>query len=309
VIVIVSVIVFLLVRAMPGDPVEMIIYRDQMTNYTPEMIEALKEQKGLNGPLPYQYVRWLGNVLHGDFGKSISYGFDIGPQMKDRLVITLIIGFAAFFIGLIVGPILGLISAIRRGGWIDDVVTVFANVGITAPQFWVAIVCLFLFSVKLGWLPMYGFTLPWDNFSLSFRQAILPVFVSCVFGLSGNARQMRSSVLETLGEDYIRTAWAKGLNERKVLLKHVIKNSLLPIVAMQGISIRMIFGGSVIVETVFVVPGMGKFMVDAMNAQDFSIIQAVTLVLTVVIVLANLAVDLLYGWLDPRIQYGKGGML
>jgi peptide/nickel transport system permease protein len=119
---------------------------------------------------------------------------------------------------------------------------------------------------------------------------------------------MRSSVLETLGEDYIRTAWSKGLNERKVLFKHVVKNSLLPIVAMQGISIRMIFGGSVIVETVFVVPGMGKFMVDAMNSQDFTIIQAVTLVLTIVIVVANLAVDLLYGWLDPRIQYGKGGM-
>ncbi|MDR2486521.1 MAG: ABC transporter permease [Clostridiales Family XIII bacterium] len=305
---IVSIIIFLLVRAIPGDPIQMLVSADSFNTYTPEMIEALKEEKGLNGTLVEQYLRWAKDIVRGDFGRSIMNDFEIGPQMWHRIVVTLLIGLTAFVIGCIIGPLLGIISAVRRGKWIDDLVTVFANIGITAPTFWLGILFMYAFAVKLQWLPVYGYTLPWDDFALSFKQSILPVLVTAFLPIASAARQMRSSVLEVLGEDYIRTAWAKGLNERKVLLKHVFKNSLMPVVTLQGNMMRMIVGGSVVVETVFVIPGMGRFLVEAMLEQDYTVVQAVTVVMTVFVVLANLLIDLLYGWIDPRIQYSKGGI-
>ena len=304
VIFIVSIIVFILIRAMPGDPIYILVSSDQLRTYSPEMIEALREEKGLSDPVIVQYLKWVGNMLQGDFGNSLfRAGQEIAPVAIRCLVVTLTIGLTAFVIGVVVGPILGLISAIRRGRWIDDLVTVFANIGITAPTFWIAILLMYAFAVKLQWLPIFGYTLPWDNIVLSFKQGLLPVVVSAFMPIASSARQMRSSVLDVLGEDYVRTAWAKGLNERKTLIKHVLKNSLLPIVAMQASRISLIIGGSVIVETIFLVPGMGKFLVEAIQGQDYPVIQAVSMMLTVVIVFTNLVTDILYGWLDPRIQY------
>ena len=303
VIFIVSIIVFLLLRALPGDPIEMIMSLNTTQEWTPEMIEALRESKGLNDPLPVQYVRWFSNMIRGDFGVSLMHNYDIGAQLKDRVTVTLMVGSTAFLIGLVVGPLLGIISAIRRGKFIDNLVTVFANIGITAPQFWVAIMLIFLFSMRLQWLPIYGYTLPWVNFGLCVKQSVLPVFVTALGPIASSARQTRSSVLEVLGEDYIRTAWAKGMNERKVLFKHVLKNSLMPVVTLQGQMLRMIVGGSVVVERVFVIPGMGKFLVDAMLGRDYTVVQSVTVVMTAVVVVSSLIVDLLYGWIDPRIQY------
>ena len=303
VIFIVSIIVFLLLRALPGDPIQMLISANATQEWTPEMIEALREEKGLNDPLPVQYLRWFSQMLQGDFGTSLMHNYNIGEQLKDRVTVTLMVGSTAFLIGLVVGPMLGIISAIRRGKFIDNLVTVFANIGITAPQFWVAIMLIFLFSMRLQWLPIYGYTLPWVNFGLCVKQSILPVFVTALGPIASSARQTRSSVLEVLGEDYIRTAWAKGMNERKVLFKHVLKNSLMPVVTLQGQMLRMIVGGSVVVERVFVIPGMGKFLVDAMLGRDYTVVQSVTVVMTAVVVVSSLIVDLLYGWIDPRIQY------
>ena len=303
VIFIVSIIVFLLLRALPGDPIQMLISANATQEWTPEMIEALREAKGLNDPLPVQYLRWFSQMLQGDFGTSLMHNYNIGEQLKDRVTVTLMVGSTAFLIGLVVGPMLGIISAIRRGKFIDNLVTVFANIGITAPQFWVAIMLIFLFSMRLQWLPIYGYTLPWVNFGLCVKQSILPVFVTALGPIASSARQTRSSVLEVLGEDYIRTAWAKGMNERKVLFKHVLKNSLMPVVTLQGQMLRMIVGGSVVVERVFVIPGMGKFLVDAMLGRDYTVVQSVTVVMTAVVVVSSLIVDLLYGWIDPRIQY------
>jgi peptide/nickel transport system permease protein len=303
VILIVSFSVFLLLRALPGDPIEMLVAQNTLQEYTPEMIEELRESKGLNDPILVQYVTWFGRMVTGDFGVSIMHNFDIGSELKNRVVVSLLIGFTAFFIGAIVGPVLGIISAIRRGKFIDNFVTTLANIGITAPQFWIAILLLYLISMKLEWLPLYGYTLPWDDFGMSIKQSILPVFVSALGPIASSARQTRSSVLEVLGEDYIRTAWAKGLNERKVLIKHVIKNSLMPVVTLQGQMLRMIIGGSVVIERIFVIPGMGKFMVDSLMGRDYTVVQAVVVIMTGVVVLSSLIVDLLYGWIDPRIQY------
>jgi len=242
-------------------------------------------------------------ILRGDFGISLRYNYSVGAELRHKAVVTLLVGGTAFVVALFVGPVLGVISAIRRGKAADNIVTLFANIGITAPQFWIAILLIFTLSMRLELLPIYGYVLPWVNFGESVRSSILPVFVTALGPIASSARQTRSSVLEVLGEDYIRTAWAKGMNERKVLLKHVLKNSLLPVVTLQGQMLRFIVGGSVIVERVFVIPGMGNFMVDAMLGRDYTIVQGVTVIMTAVVVLSSLAVDLLYGWLDPRIQY------
>ena len=303
VIFIVSIIVFLLLRALPGDPILMLIAQDTNQEWTPEMIEALKQSKGMLDPLPVQYFRWFTMMLRGNFGVSIMHNYDIGEQLKSRVVVTLMLGMTSFLIALVIGPVLGIISAVRRGKALDNVVTLFANIGITAPQFWVAIMLIFLFSMRLQLLPIYGYTLPWVNLGMSIRQSILPVFVTALGPIASGCRQTRSSVLEVLGADYVRTAWAKGMNEKKVLMKHVLKNSLMPVITLKGQSLRGIIGGSVVVERVFVIPGMGKFMVDAMLGRDYTVVQSVTVIMTIVIVLSSLIVDLLYGWVDPRIQY------
>ncbi|MDR1299365.1 MAG: ABC transporter permease [Oscillospiraceae bacterium] len=304
IIIVVSIAVFLLIRMLPGDPVEMLISQSMLTEITPEMIEALRHEKGLDRPLPMQYISWFTQMVRGDFGNSIIRNYDIASELRNRVTVTLLIGLTAFVIGLVVGPLLGIIAAVRRGGILDSLVTTIANIGVTAPVFWIGILLLYVFAMKLEILPIYGYTLPWDNFWMSFKQGVMPVFVTALGPIATTARQTRSSVLEVLGEDYVRTAWAKGLGERKVVTRHVIKNSLLPIVTLQGTMLRMVVGGSVVVETVFVIPGMGKMMVDAMLSHDYTVVQGVTVVMTAVVVLSSLIVDLLYGWIDPRIQYG-----
>jgi peptide/nickel transport system permease protein len=183
-----------------------------MQEYTPEMIEELRRQKGLDKPVFVQYVYWLKDMVSGDFGISIMHNFEIWPELKNRIVVSLLLGLAAFLIGCIVGPYLGIVSAIRRGKLIDNLVTVFANVGITAPSFWIAILLLYLISMRLALLPLYGYTLPWENFGLSVRQSVLPVVVTAFFiPVASVARQTRSSAFSSvLGEDYIRTAWLKA---------------------------------------------------------------------------------------------------
>jgi len=301
--VLVSITVFALIRMLPGDPIEMLYAENALAEMTQEDIDAIKHELWLDRPIIIQYMRWAGQVLRGDFGKSIMRSFDIGSQILDRMSVTVTIGFSAFIVGLIVGPLLGIISAIRRGGLLDNIVSVLANIGITAPQFWIAILLVFIFGLKLKLVPTFGYTPPWVDFGKSVRESILPVFVSSLGSIAATARQMRSSALETLGEDYIRTAWAKGLPERRVILKHMLKNSLIPVITLQGSMLRSIFGGSVIVETIFVIPGIGKMMVDGLLSQDYPVIQATALVMTIIVVMSTLLVDLAYGWVDPRIQY------
>ena len=303
VIIVVSILVFVLMRLLPGDPIEMLISSSMLTDFTPEMMDALRHEKGLDKPIAEQYFQWLGQMLKGDFGNSIMQNYNISDEIKDRVVVTMLIGFIAWLIGLVVGVLLGIICAIRRGKLVDNIVSVIANIGLTSPQFWIAILLVYFFVMKAKLLPLYGYTLPWVNFRQSVRQSIMPIMVTALSPIATTARQTRSSVLEVLNEDYVRTAWSKGLNERKVVIKHVLKNALMPVVTLQGTMLRMIIGGSVVVETIFVIPGMGSMLTNSMLSHDYPVVQAITVIMTAVVVLSNLLVDILYAWIDPRIQY------
>ena len=303
VILIVTVFVFVGMRLLPGDPIFMILNRNQVQNITPEDIERIRREAGLDRPMFVQYFDWLGGVFQGDLGQSILTKEPVSKDLAKRIPITIHIGALAFILSALIGIPAGIISAIRRGTWLDTVVTTLANIGITIPIFWLGIMLMWLFAVKLGWLPTSGYTSPFEDFWLNARQLVMPVFCMAIFSIAGNARQARSAMLEVLRQDYIRTAWSKGLTERAVILGHALKNSLIPIVTLAGMGIAGIFGGSVLIEQVFNIPGMGRLAVDSLFQMDYTYVQGITLVMTVIIVLSNLLVDLSYGWLDPRIRY------
>ena len=303
VILIVSVLIFIIIRLLPGDPIEMLVAQNINAEDPEAMVAQIKEDMGLNQPMIAQYFTWLGGALHGDLGLSILYRYDIGAEIANRLPVTLYLGLIAFVIGFIIGPLLGIICAVKRGSWIDNLVTVLANVGITAPAFWVGIILIYILGIHFKILPIYGYTSILDNPIQSIKQCIMPVFVLSLYPVASAARQTRSSVLEVLKEDYIRTAWSKGLSQKLIIYRHVLKNALMPVVTLQGLLLRNIVGGSVIVESIFVIPGMGQLLVDGMLAHDYTVVQGVMLVMATTVVITNLIVDIAYGWLDPRIQY------
>jgi peptide/nickel transport system permease protein len=303
VVLIVSLMVFLLMRLLPGDPILMYVASGDLQSISKEQIVHLKRELGMDRPLFVQYLDWLKNAVQGNLGKSILHRYDVLQEIGRRLPVTFYLGLLSFMIGCVIGPFLGVVSAVRRGKWQDSLVTVIANLGITAPTFWLGILLIYVFSLYLGLLPVYGYTSPLVDLWKNLRQSIMPIFVLATFPIASAARQTRSSVIEVMRQDYIRTAWAKGLSERVIIIRHVLKNALMPVVTLQGMLLRNIIGGSVIVETVFVIPGMGKLVVDGMLSQDYTVVQGVILVVAVVVVISNLVVDILYGWLDPRIQY------
>ena len=303
VVVIVSLLVFLLIRQLPGDPILMYVASGDLQEFSQAQIDHLKHEMGMDRPVLIQFADWLFHAVRGDLGKSILHRYEVMEEIGNRLPITLYLGLSAFVIGLIFGPILGVISAIRRGTWLDTLVTMLANVGITAPPFWIGIIMIYVFSLYLGWLPVYGYTSPFEDLIRNLLQSVMPVLVLATFPIASAARQTRSSVIEVMQQDYIRTAWAKGLSERVIIIRHVLKNALTPVVTLQGMLLRNIIGGSVIVETVFVIPGMGKLVVDGLLSQDYPVVQGVVLVVAITVVISNLVVDILYGWLDPRVQY------
>jgi len=303
VVVLVSILVFVVMRLLPGDPILMFVTSGDLQSATPEQLQQLKHEYGLDKPLPAQYADWFLRAIQGDMGKSILFHYSVTDEIIRRLPISLSLGMAALIIGVIVGPILGAVSAVKRGTWLDTLLTVTATIGITAPSFWVGIILIYVFGLKLGLLPVYGYTSPFENLSQSVQQSILPVAVLSVFPIAAAARQTRSSVLEVLQLDYVRTARAKGLSESTTVLNHVLKNAVMPVATLQGEIFRNIVAGSVVVETVFVIPGMARMLLNGMLAQDYPVVQGVILVVALAVVLANLAVDVVYAWLDPRIQY------
>jgi peptide/nickel transport system permease protein len=304
VILIVTVMVFVGMRMLPGDPIYMLYNPNQIRNLTQEELNKIREEAGLTKPLAAQYFTWLGGVFKGDLGDSILTKEPVSKDLVKRIPITAYIGVLAFVIAAVLGIPAGIISAIRRGTWLDTVVTTLANIGITIPIFWLGIILMYVFAVKAHWLPTSGMIWPpWENWGMNLKQLIMPVFCMTIFSLAGNARQARSSMLEVLRQDYIRTAWSKGLRERVVIISHAMKNSLIPIVTLAGMGIAAIFGGSVLIEQVFNIPGMGRLAVDSLFQHDYTYVQGITLVMTAIVVFSNLLVDLSYGWLDPRIRY------
>ncbi|MCX7912089.1 MAG: ABC transporter permease [Dehalococcoidales bacterium] len=299
----VTLLVFFGMRLLPGDPLFMLFNPNQLQNYTQEELQRIRHEAGLDRPFIVQYFDWLGDVFRGELGKSILTKTSVTKDVAKRIPVTMHIGGLAFLLGIVFGIPFGVISAIRRGTWLDTVVTALANIGITVPIFWLGIMMIWAFAVRLHWLPAMGYTSPVENFVLNTKQIIMPVICLAVFPIASNARQARSSMLEILRQDYIRTAWSKGLTERAVIARHALKNSLIPIVTLAGMGIPMIVGGSVLVEQVFNIPGMGRLTVDALFQHDYPYVQGTTLILTAVVVFTNLLVDISYGWLDPRIRY------
>jgi peptide/nickel transport system permease protein len=305
ILIIVTLLVFFVMRLLPGDPIIIYVAQSaQLEAMPPEMVDELRHKYGLDQPIIIQYFNWVGNIFQGDFGESIFYHEKVGKLMLERFPVTAHLGILALIVGSITGLIAGLLAAVRRGKWLDKIITPLTYVGITIPVFFAAILLIYTVGLRLGWLPISGYTSPLKDFWLSTRQAIMPVFCLAVFSIAANARQLRSSMLEVIGQDYIRTAWSKGLRERSVILRHAMKNSLIPVITLIGLGVGMIFGGSVLIETIFAIPGVGRLMVSSIFGQDYVVVQAITFAIAVIVLLVNLAVDISYGWLDPRIRYG-----
>jgi peptide/nickel transport system permease protein len=301
----VTIMVFLLVRILPGDPLMLYLGNYNPTGQSrigPEEYQLLLHQYGLDKPIPVQYWDWLTNILRGNLGKSIGVGQDIGSLIADRLPRTAYIGVIVFLIGVVGGIFVGIICAIRRGSWMDNTLTTLANIGMTIPVFWLGILLIYLFSVKLGWFPTHGWVAPWDDFWDSTRHLIMPILAVALGSVAGLARLVRSCMLEVMRTDYVRTAWAKGLRERVILIRHQIKNAMIPVVTALGTALAGILGGSVFIETVFAIPGMGRLMTTAIFDYDYQVVQAGVLIFGFIIIISNLIVDIAWGWLDPRIR-------
>lgn len=304
VVLIVSVVIFFIIRLLPGDPILIYLSEREFSSLTAEQIQAAKHQFGIDRPLVVQYFSWWNDILHGDMGNSLFYNEKVTRLMAERIPVTLHLGISAFILSCILGVSVGTITAIRRARAIDAILTFLANIGICVPVFWLGILLVYLFGLKLHFLPLYGYTSPFVDFWMSTKQAILPVISLSIFSIAAITRQTRSSVLEIICQDYIRTAWSKGLKESYIVTRHIMKNSLIPIITLLGLAFSNIMGGSVLIETVFSVPGLGRLAVEALLKQDYAIIQAITLFTSIIVVAVNLCVDIGYGWLDPRIRYG-----
>lgn len=299
-----TLLVFFFMRLLPGDPI--LIYVSSSSGYssmTPEAMDQLRAQYNLDKPLYLQYLIWIGDIFRGDLGESITYHEDVGGLLGKRLPITIHLGVLSFIFATLLGAASGLLAGLRRGRIADQIVTPLAYIGICIPIFWLGILLMYIFGLKLHWLPIGNYTSPFEDFWLNTRQLIMPVICMSVTGLASMSRQMRSSVLEVVQQDYIRTAWSKGLRERVIVVRHLLKNSLIPVITLMGFAVGMIFGGSVFIETVFNITGVGRLMVQAIFAQDYVVVQACTLIFGGIVLIVNLLVDISYGWLDPRIRY------
>jgi peptide/nickel transport system permease protein len=304
VLLIVSVIIFLLVRLLPGDPILLYLTSSSVRDIPQEQVDIVKHDLGLDRSLWVQYFDWLFSAARGDLGNSIINRNKVMTDIKQRLPITLHIGLLAFIASIIIGIPMGVISAVRRNSWMDNVLTSLGNLGVCIPIFWLGILLIYLFGLKLDWLPFFGYTSPFEDFSLNTKQIVLPVFCEAVPGIASAVRLSRSSMLEVLRQDYIRTAWSKGLRERVVVIKHALKNGLMPVITLKGMTMAGIVGGSVLIETVFSIPGMGRLMVEAIFSHDYIVVQGGILVIGIILLSVNLLIDLSYGWLDPRVHYG-----
>jgi peptide/nickel transport system permease protein len=299
VLVLITILVFFLLHIMPGDPASIMLGVDA----SQERIDSLRKELWLDRPLVIQYGHWLANAVHGNLGKSVIYREDASGIISTRLPITINLSLMSLILSTLLGIAAGVICAVRRGSVLDSLITLCANIGIAIPVFWLGILGIYSLGLHLGWLPIQGYTSPFDNLGLSLKKSVMPVICLAIPAIAVLARQTRSSMLEIVRQDYIRTAWSKGLHERRVILKHSLKNALIPVVTLLGIQLRTLVGGAVLVETVFNIPGMGRLLVNSVLSKDFIIVQACTLVIAAVVLVANLIVDISYGWLDPRIRF------
>lgn len=295
----VSVLVFGLIHIVPGDPAAVILGRDA----TPEQIAVLREELGLNDPVLVQYGRWLSGVFAGNLGESLVSKQPVADQIVQKFPTTLSVAVASMLLAVGLGVPLGVLAAVKRNTVADAAVMSLSLLGISVPSFWAGILLIILFSVKLKWLPAVGFVSIFDDFSAGLRFLIMPCLTLGLILTGVVARMTRSSMLEVMGSDYIRTARAKGLSKPVVTFRHGLRNALIPVVTVIGLEFGWLLGGTVVVESVFNIPGMGRMMVHAIGGRDFPLVQGVVLYVATIYVLINLVVDLLYSLLNPRIRY------
>ncbi|MGH9182784.1 MAG: ABC transporter permease [Acidimicrobiales bacterium] len=295
----VSVIVFALAHLVPGDPVR----RALGTRFDPDVYEVLHRRAGFDRPLPEQYVRWLGNALTGDLGVSFRSGRPVTELVVERLPATFLLAGAALAVALAVALPAGIISAVRSGTALDYAVTAASQVGVSVPDFWSGIMLILLFSLVLGWLPPSGYVSPLEDPAGFLRHLVLPAVTVGVVSGSILTRFVRSAVLDALHQDYARTARAKGLTERTVVGRHVLRNALVPIVTVVGLQLAFLLSGVVVVEVIFAWPGLGRLALDAAQRRDYPVLQGAVLLFSLTFLVVNLVVDLLYAYLDPRIRY------
>lgn len=289
---------YIIMFLIPGDPV----YAMYGANISQEQYQMYYEQLQLDKPLLLRFFNWFMDLLHGDFGWSSKYRIDVNQLIAERLPITMYIGILSLIITAVFGILFGVIASVRRGKWQDSVITVLANIGSTVPLFWLGVVGVYIFSIKLGWLPSSGYTSPLENFGLSCRQILMPVISMAFCQVATITRLTRSNMLEVIHEDYVRTARAKGINEREVIWSHVIPNAIAPVINMIGMLFRVVVAGSVAIEKIFNIPGMGQLMINSITSKDVNPLQACIVVISVVVLVVNLLVDLVYALVDPRIR-------
>lgn len=295
----VSIIVFLLVHLVPGDPIR----RSLGTRFDPEVYDALYRRAGFDRPLVEQYVRWVGNALQGDLGVSFRSGRPVTALVAERLPATALLAGAALVIALLIALPAGIISAVRSGSRLDRVVSALSQVGVSIPDFWSGIMLILVFSLSLGWFPPSGYVSPLVDVGEFLRRIVLPAVTIGIVSGSILTRFVRSAMLDALNQDYTRTARAKGLRERTVVNRHVLRNALVPIVTVTGLQLAFLLGGVVVVEVIFAWPGLGRLALDAVERRDYPVLQGAVLLFSLTFLVVNLVVDLLYAYLDPRIRY------
>lgn len=294
---VVSVVCFSLINLIPGDPATVIMGPEA----SEQAKDAMRERLGLNKPILVQYVDWLGGVLRGDLGESLRDEAPVSQLILQRLPVTLELALGTFAVSLTISVVVGILSASNRGTWIDYVSTGFALGGISIPHFWMGLMFILLFAVNLGWLPASGYVPFFQDPVANITAMILPVIATGLRESAELTRMLRSSLLEELGSDYVRTAFSKGLTRRVVIIRHAVRNALIPFVTAGGLQIAGLLGGLVVTETVFQLPGLGRLIVDSILQRDFTVVQGAVLVIVLIVVLVNVLVDLLYAVIDPRI--------
>ena len=298
VLLIVSFLTYLLVDFLPGDPIAAMTGGE----ISGETYDRLFHEMNMDKPVLVRYFLWLKDALTGNLGMSASYHRRVVDIIGERVPVTIYLSLLAFVISVPLGIIFGIISAVKRGSAADTAVTLTANVCCCLPQFWLGILFMYIFAMKLGWLPSSGFVWPHEDFAMSLRQTIMPLLCLAIGGIASITRQTRSSMLEVIRQDYIRTARSKGLKNKKVIYVHALKNALLPVITLMGLRLGGLVGGSVFVENVFVIPGMGSLLVNAITSVDIPLIQGCVLLIAVFSCVVNLITDIVYVYVDPRIK-------
>lgn len=288
----VTVLVFLILHLIPGDPAEIFLGENRST---PELLAQVRKDMGLDRPLHVQYLSYMAGALQGDFGRSLNNNRPVLDEILGRLPATLELTLAAMAIGVTLGVTLGVVSALGHNTWVDTAAMALALVGVSMPIFWMSLLLIFIFSVWLNWFPAIG--------QGGIERLVLPAFALGLLSSSTLARLVRSSMLEVLGQDFVRTARSKGLQERTVVLRHALKNALIPTITVLGLQFGQLLGGAVITETIFARRGLGRLYVESILNKDFTMVQAMTLFIAITYVLINLIVDVAYAAVDPRISY------